>query len=71
MIDPIDPTTYTNNRSSDRLQAYQVAYKPIGITDYARFETNPDKRSDAANLGVVSQYSNVDTDGQIVTPKRL
>ena len=68
VIDPIDPTTFGNNRSSDRLQAYQVAYKPLGITDYARFETNLDKRSDVANLGVVSQYSNVDPDGEIVTP---
>ena len=55
VVDPTDPTTYANNRSTDRTQAVLVAYKPIGITDYARFETNPDKRSDIANLGVVSQ----------------
>jgi len=66
-IDPTDPTTYTNNRSTDRTQSYQVAYKPIGITDYARFETNPDKRSDIANLGVASQFY-ANTDGSIVTP---
>lgn len=66
-IDPTDPTTYTNNRSSDKTQATLVAYKPIGITDYARFETNPDKRSDIANLGVVSQYNDSYADGQIVT----
>ncbi len=66
VIDPIDPTTYSNNRSSDRLQAYQVAYKPLGFTDYARFETNPDKRSDVANIGVVSQYCDVDVDGNIL-----
>ena len=66
-IDSNDPTTYTNNRSSDRTQATLVAYKPIGITDYARFETNPDRRSDIANLGVASQlYANLE--GNIGTP---
>jgi hypothetical protein len=68
IIDNIDPTTYGNNRSSDRTQAYQVAYKPIGITDYARFETNPDNRSETANLGVTSRANASDTDGGIVTP---
>ncbi len=68
VIDPNDPTTYTNNRSSDRTQAYQVAYLPIGITDYARFETNLDKRSDIANLGVASQFYAQNTDGGIATP---
>ena len=67
-IDPNDPTTYSNNRSTDRTQAYQVAYKPIGITDYARFETNPDHRSDIANLGVASQFYADNTDGGIATP---
>ena len=56
VIDPLDPTTYANNGSSDRTQAYQVAYKPIGITDYARFETNLENRSDIAPSGVVSGY---------------
>jgi len=69
-IDSTDPTTYTNNRSTDRTQAYQVAYKPIGITDYARFETNPDNRSDIANLGVISRQYTEDSsnDGGIATP---
>jgi len=67
-IDSLDPTTYNNNRSTDRTQSYLVAYKPIGITDYARFETNPDKRSDIANLGVVSQFYAANTDGGIATP---
>jgi len=67
-IDPMDPTTYGNNRSSDRTQSYLVAYKPIGITDYARFETNPDKRSDIANLGVVSQFYAANPNGGIATP---
>jgi hypothetical protein len=68
VINPVDPTTYSNNRSSDRTQAYQVAYLPIGITDYARFETNPDKRSDIANLGVASEFYSANTDGGIGTP---
>ena len=67
-INQTDPTTYSNNRSSDRTQAYQVAYVPIGITDYARFETNPDKRSDIANLGVASEFYAANTDGGIATP---
>ena len=62
VVDAADPTTYSNNRSTDRTQAVLVAYKPIGITDYARFETNPDKRSDIANLGVVSQVYTNDPD---------
>ena len=67
VIDSTDPTTYSNNRSTDKTQAYQVAYKPIGITDYARFETNPDKRSDIANLGVASEFYSANTDGGIAT----
>ena len=68
VIDSLDPTTYANNRTTDRVQSYQVAYKPIGITDFARFETNPDKRSDIANLGVISRLYTDDPDGGIATP---
>jgi len=68
VIDPVDPTTFGNNRTSERLQSYQVAYQPIGITDYARFETNPDNRSTTADMGVTSRYYNQDTDGGIITP---
>ena len=68
VINPVDPTTFSNNRSSDRTQAYQVAYVPIGITDFARFETNIDKRSDIANLGIASQFYAQNTDGGIATP---
>ncbi len=67
VIDLLDPTTYANNRSSDRLQAYQVAYQPIGITDYARFETNPSNRSATADIGVTSRFYAQDTDGGIAT----
>ncbi len=67
VIDKFDPTTFANNRSSDRLQSYQVAYQPIGITDYARFETNPDNRSATADIGVTSRFYADDTDGGIAT----
>ena len=39
-----------------RLNATLVAYKPIGLTDYARFITNRDQRSDTFALGVPSSY---------------
>lgn len=68
VIDLQDPTTYANNRSSDRLQAYQVAYQPIGITDYARFETNLANRSTTADIGVASRFYADDADGGIATP---
>ena len=63
-VDPTDPTTF-QNQPVTRLAATQVAYKPIGITDYARFETNIDNRSDIANLGVPSI---VDKNNNILTP---
>jgi len=68
VIDSLDPTTYGNNRTSDRLQSYQVAFQPIGITDYARFETNPDNRSTTADMGVTSRFYAQDTDGGIASP---
>ena len=68
IVDSMDPTTYANNRTTDRVQSYKVAYKPIAITDFARFETNPNKRSDIANLGVISRLYTDDPDGGIATP---
>lgn len=67
VIDNLDPTTYGNNRSSDRLQSYQVAYQPIGITDYARFETNLANRSATADIGITSRFYADDADGGIAT----
>ena len=72
VIDDKDPTTYSNAPAT-RLNATLVEYKAIGITDYARFETNPDKRSDVMALGVASQYhpntGNTDPTPQgIITP---
>lgn len=65
VVDPRDPTTYRSVPVT-RLNATLVQYKPIGITDYARFETNPDQRSDVMALGVASIYD--PNSGDIVTP---
>ena len=70
LVNPVDPTTY-QNQPPTRLAATLVAYKPIAITDYARFETNIDRRSDVMNLGVPGLYTPVNaTNAQygIVTP---
>lgn len=63
-IDAKDPTTY-RNAPPTRLNATLVQYKAIGITDYTRFETNPDNRSDIMALGVPSTQN---SSGNIVTP---
>ncbi len=74
VVVPSDPTTFTNQPTA-RLAATLVAYKPIGITDYARFETNKDNRSDVMNVGVPSFYhvqgnpdSTATTPSGIITP---
>lgn len=68
LVDAADPTTY-QNAPPTRLATTLVAYKPIGITDYSRFETNPDKRSDVMSLGVPSVYQdNGNNSTSIVTP---
>ncbi len=51
VVDPNDPTTF-QNRQPIRLRKELVAYKPIAITDYARFVTNKDRRPAATTLGV-------------------
>ncbi len=66
-VTPSDPTTFTN-QPPIRLAATLVAYKPIGITDYARFETNKDNRSGVMNIGVPSFYASSATPAGIVTP---
>ncbi len=66
-VDANDPTTYVN-QPAIRLAATLVEYKAIGITDYARFETNPDKRADIMALGVASaQYVSDFTDPTAAT----
>ncbi len=69
-IDPNDPTTFVN-QPAIRLAATLVEYKAIGITDYARFETNPDKRADIMALGVASAQYVSDFADPTVTPPTL
>ena len=50
MLDNNDPTTL--NPNADALLRREItAFKPIGVTDYARFITNKDKRSLTFTLG--------------------
>lgn len=49
-IDTDDPTTMEPYTSSNN-QYYLLAYKPIGITDYARFITNKDKQRRVFEIG--------------------
>lgn len=53
VVDQTDPTTWQRRNQT---ATYRVAYKAIGITDYARFETNIDKRTEIVQVGVPSQY---------------
>ena len=50
-IDPNDPTTFKHGPLPAFNQTL-VAYKAIGLTDFARFETNPENRADVMNIGV-------------------
>lgn len=45
-----DPTTYANT-GPVRLRHELTAFKPIGITDYVRFVTNKEKRTEPASFG--------------------
>lgn len=48
VVDSNDPTTW---RNADPLHRSLVAYKPIGITDYARYVTNKDRSDNTMVLG--------------------
>ncbi len=48
VVDKDDPTTWSGQV---RLRRELTAYKPIGVTDYARFITNKEKRSAEIPLG--------------------
>ena len=50
VFDENDPTTYKSHGNSS-LRRELTAYKPIGLTDYARFVTNEDNRSTPFALG--------------------
>lgn len=49
IVDERDPTTWKSQ--PERLRSERVAYKSIGITDYARYVTNKDHRKTEINLG--------------------
>ena len=65
-VDPTDPTTFQHGPAQP-LNRTLVGYKAIGITDFARFETNPDNRSDVMNIGVAS-VNHGNTYSKITTP---
>lgn len=49
-INPNDPTTFGNSERAG-LRRELIAYKSIGIIDYARFVTNKDRKPTAASFG--------------------
>ncbi|MGO8673883.1 MAG: hypothetical protein ACLQVD_21310 [Capsulimonadaceae bacterium] len=72
IVDPNDPTTFA---SASGRTASLVAYKRLGLTDYCRWETNIDNRSDIMNLGVPSVWDiqtaappTGDTTGDVAAP---
>lgn len=56
VVDQRDPTSWT--AQPERLRSERVAYKAIGITDYARYITNKDRRGDEINLGTPGYVTN-------------
>lgn len=66
VVDPEDPTVF-QKRQPVKLRKELVAYKPIAITDYARFITNRDRKPEAATLGTpnfITQFGALLDDGQ-------
>jgi uncharacterized protein YodC (DUF2158 family) len=57
LFDPTDPTTY-NQHAFLNLRSEKVAYKAIGITDYAVFVTNKDRSVEAMPLGTPNYTTN-------------
>ena len=71
-VDENDPTTM--GTQSERLRSEKVAYKSIGITDYARFVTNKDRRSDEFSLGTAgftTNFGEYDVNGTKGAPIRV
>ncbi len=62
IVDESDPTTL-QLRQPPRLRSEKVAYKAIGITDYSRFITNLDRKTEPLALGVPA-YTLPDGSGQ-------
>ena len=63
-LDPTDPTTFPRASRGTSI-AKLVGYVAIGITDYARFITDIDRRSVIASIGVPSVY---DATNKLTTP---
>jgi hypothetical protein len=51
VVDRSDPTTL-QLKQPERMRVEKIAYKAIGITDYSRFVTNLDHRTEPFGLGV-------------------
>ena len=69
VVDQRDPTSWAPQ--AERLKSERVAYKAIGITDYARYVTNKDRRGDEINLGTpgyVTSFGDIKTNnaGQLL-----
>lgn len=66
VIDPTDPTTFENVAQNSN--ATLVAYKQIGLTDYARFITDPNNTGQVAGIGVPSLYYLIGGFNVLATP---
>ena len=63
-VDEEDPTTLKPYTQGSNNQAYLLAYKPIGITDYGRFITNKDRQNRTFELGnglTSEEYGRINT----------
>jgi hypothetical protein len=61
-----DPTLYTQGASS--LARTKIAYAAVGVTDYARFITNLDRRGQPAQLGYPTNFGAMFGDGAVNVP---
>lgn len=63
-VDSDDPTTMMPYEGEQTNSYYLMAYKPIGITDYARFITNKDRQNKTFEIGsgfVTEEYGRTNT----------
>lgn len=73
VVDSTDPTTW--RKQPERQHSSKVAYKAIGLTDYARFITNKDRLSDDIPLGSpgfvtrFGEFNDINGDGKLDTTK--
>lgn len=62
----LDPTVFTSNGNAPRQRRELVAYKQIGLTDYARWMTNKDHRSISNFLGIPALENGAGVDVSMV-----